>query len=66
MTPYTLCQAPKWYEVLCQTKAMEAEGVAKGEDYSGGARQPLVELVEHRMGQLIDKHPERMAGARRS
>jgi transposase-like protein len=42
-------------------KAMQAEGVEWGEDYRAGARQPLAELLEGRMEQLIDQHLERMA-----
>ena len=42
-------------------KAMQAEGVEWGEDYRASARQALAELLEGRMGQLIDEHLERMA-----
>jgi hypothetical protein len=42
-------------------KAMQAEGVEWGEDYRGAACQALAELLEGRMGQLIDEHLERMA-----
>jgi hypothetical protein len=42
-------------------KAMQAEGVEWGEDYRQGARQAVVELLEGRMGALIDLHLERMA-----
>jgi hypothetical protein len=42
-------------------KAMQAQGVEWGEDYRGAARQTLAELLEGRMGQLIDEHLERMA-----
>jgi transposase-like protein len=40
---------------------MQAEGVEWGEDYRQGARQAVVELLEGRMGALIDLHLERMA-----
>jgi hypothetical protein len=42
-------------------KAMQAEGVEWGEDYRQGARQAVVELLEGRMGALIEQHLERMA-----
>jgi putative transposase len=42
-------------------KAMQAEGVEWGEDYRGAARQALAELLEGRMGQLIDAHLERLS-----
>src|SRR5918995_4548511 len=42
-------------------KAMQAEGVEWGEEYRGAARHALAELLEGRMGQLIDQHLERMA-----
>jgi transposase-like protein len=42
-------------------KAMQAEGVEWGEDYRGAARQALTELLEGRMGQVIDAHLERIA-----
>jgi putative transposase len=42
-------------------KAMQAEGVEWGEDYRASARNALGELLEGRMGQLIDEHLERMA-----
>jgi transposase-like protein len=42
-------------------KAMQAEDVEWGEDYRGAARCALAELLEGRMGQLIDEHLERMA-----
>jgi putative transposase len=42
-------------------KAMQAEGVEWGEDYRASARHALTELLEGRMGQLIDGHLERMA-----
>jgi transposase-like protein len=42
-------------------RTMQAEGVEWGEDDRGGARQAVVELLEGRMGQLIDQHLERMA-----
>ena len=42
-------------------KAMQADGVEWGEDYRQGARQAVVELLEGRMGALIDQHLERMA-----
>jgi putative transposase len=42
-------------------KAMQAEGVEWGEDYRASARHALTELLEGRMGQLIDEHLERMA-----
>jgi putative transposase len=42
-------------------KAMQAEGVEWGEDYRGSARAALAELLEGRMGRLIDEHLERMA-----
>ncbi|MGH6904812.1 MAG: IS256 family transposase [Geminicoccaceae bacterium] len=42
-------------------KAIQAEDVEWGEDYRAGARQALAELLESRMGQLIDQHLERMA-----
>jgi transposase-like protein len=42
-------------------KAMQAEGVEWGEDYRASARRTLAELLEGRMGQLIDEHLERMA-----
>ena len=41
-------------------KALQAEGVEWGEDYRAGARHALAELLEGRMGQLIDEHLERM------
>jgi transposase-like protein len=43
-------------------KAMQAEAVEWGGDYRGAARHALTELLEGRMGQLIDEHLERMAG----
>ena len=42
-------------------KAMQAEDVEWGEDYRQGARQAVAELLEGRMGALIDEHLERMA-----
>jgi putative transposase len=42
-------------------KAMQAEGIEWGEDYRASARDALAELLEGRMGQLIDEHLERMA-----
>ena len=42
-------------------KAMQAEGVEWGEDYRARARHALAELLEGRMGQLIDEHLERSA-----
>jgi putative transposase len=42
-------------------KAMQAEGVEWGEEYRAPASQALAELLEGRMGQLIDEHLERMA-----
>src|SRR5918996_627838 len=42
-------------------KAMQAEGVEWGEDYRQGAQRAVVELLEGRMGTLIDEHLERMA-----
>ena len=42
-------------------KAMQAEGVEWGEDYRGAARQAVAEVLQGRMGQLIEQHLERMA-----
>jgi putative transposase len=42
-------------------KAMQAEGVEWGEDYRGAARQAVAEVLQCRMGQLIEQHLERMA-----
>jgi transposase-like protein len=42
-------------------KAMQAEDVEWGEDYRAPARQALAELLEGRMGRLVDEHLERMA-----
>ena len=42
-------------------KAMQAGDVEWGEDYRASARHALAELLEGRMGQLIDEHLERMA-----
>jgi putative transposase len=42
-------------------KAMQAQGLEWGEDYRSAAQQALTELLEGRMGQLIDEHLERMA-----
>ena len=42
-------------------KAMQAGDVEWGEDYRASARHALAELLEGRMGQLLDEHLERMA-----
>ena len=42
-------------------KAMQAEDVEWGEDYRGAAQCALAELLEGRMGQLIDEYLERLA-----
>jgi transposase-like protein len=54
----TIKSLPVAFEMV---KAMQAEGVEWGEDYRGAARRTLAELLEGRMGQLIDQHLERMA-----
>lgn len=54
----TITSLPAAFDMM---KAMQAEGVEWGEDYRGAARRALAELLEGRMGQLIDRHLERMA-----
>ena len=54
----TIKSLPVAFEMM---KAMRAEGVEWGENYRAPARQALAELLEGRMGQLIDEHLERMA-----
>src|SRR5918995_1043340 len=54
----TIKSLPVAFEMM---KAMQAEGVEWGEDYRAPARQALAELLEGRMGQLIDAHLERLA-----
>jgi putative transposase len=54
----TIKSLPVAFEMM---KAMQAEDVEWGEDYRAPARQALAELLESRMGQLIDQHLERMA-----
>ena len=46
---------------LRMMKAMQAEEVEWGEDYRGGARQALAELLEGRMAETIDRQLERLA-----
>ena len=46
---------------LRMMKAMQAEEVEWGEDYRGGARQALAELLEGRMAGAIDRHLAGMA-----
>src|ERR687898_836034 len=54
----TIKSLPVAFEMM---KAMRAEGVEWGENYRAPARQALAQLLEGRMGQLIDEHLERMA-----
>src|ERR687898_3426185 len=54
----TIKSLPVAFEMM---KAMRAEGVDWRENYRAPARQALAELLEGRMGQLIDEHLERMA-----
>ena len=54
----TITSLPVAFEML---KAMQAEGLAWGEDYRLAARQALAELLEGRMAATIDRHLERIA-----
>jgi len=54
----TIKSLPAAFEMV---KAMEAEGVEWGDGYRGAARQAVVEILEGRMHEQIDRHLERMA-----
>jgi hypothetical protein len=52
---------PTLYPYLGRPDAQQVEDLAWGEDYRLAARQALVELLEDRMAETIDRHLERMA-----
>ena len=53
---------PVAFEML---KAMQAEGVERGEDYRGAARHALAEFFEGRMAASIDRHSSASPNAAR-
>jgi transposase-like protein len=54
----TIKSLPQAFEVI---KAMELEGCDWGEDYRTAGRSALVEIIEGRMGESVDRHLERVA-----